>query len=161
MAAAVMVKEPVAAVGVAPNVTVVFAPGAVLKGLAGLEMTPLGRPMSEIWTGLVKPFWAFTETLTGRLVPPWETDKEFEERAMEKSAGGIEVGAVCAEPPPQPLMARKRKARINAEAAENTGVTEEEGEDGMVRRVETRRVHKRRRGCGVWWKAGGCDDGTI
>ncbi len=43
---AVIVKLPVAALVAAPKTIAVFAPDAMLSGLAGLERTPLERPES-------------------------------------------------------------------------------------------------------------------
>lgn len=41
-----MVKFPVPALGAAENSTDALEPAATLKGLAGLEMTPEGKPES-------------------------------------------------------------------------------------------------------------------
>jgi hypothetical protein len=64
------VNEPVAAFAVAPKMIWVFAPDASVKGLAGLEMTPAGRPLSEICTLPVNPFSGLTETLRELFVAP-------------------------------------------------------------------------------------------
>jgi hypothetical protein len=52
----VIVKLPVAAFGAAPKITAVFVPGAMLNGVEGFEVMPLGTPARVTWTVPVKPF---------------------------------------------------------------------------------------------------------
>src|ERR1700687_3662920 len=103
-----MVKLPGAALRSAPKTTEVFTPAAMLNGLSGLDTTAFGRPLRDIWTVPAKPFWAFTNMLTGGLVPPCGTEMEVVERVREKSWGGdvwVIWGWVV--PPPQPEESRK------------------------------------------------------
>ena len=65
-----IVKFPVVALAEAPKIREVLAPTATVKGLAGFEVTPEGSALSVTWTVAVKPFSAFTETLTEGLVAP-------------------------------------------------------------------------------------------
>jgi hypothetical protein len=65
----------------------VFAPAAMLKGLAGFDRTPLGKPASVTWTAPVNPFWPATETVMGALVAPCESESELDESVIEKSEG--------------------------------------------------------------------------
>ena len=119
MAWAVIVKLPVAALGLAPKTTIVFAPATTLKGLDGVETTSLGRLLRVIWTAAVNPFWALTSTLTGELVPPCGTETAFVERVSEKSWEG-EVWVIWdwpLAPPPQP---ERRKIRMNTESTKDT-----------------------------------------
>src|SRR6266851_5353431 len=82
------VKFPVAAFGAAPKTTEMLEPATTLKGLAGLEMTPVGRPVSVTCTLPVNPLTGFTETLSAELVLPCGTETELEERARVKSGTG-------------------------------------------------------------------------
>jgi hypothetical protein len=86
VACAVMVEVPVAEVALAANITDVFAPAAMANGLAG-----------------------FTERVSGWLTPPWGMVIEDEERAKEKSAGGM--AADCVAPPLQPERRKKEKSK--------------------------------------------------
>ena len=54
----------------APMTTGVLAPAAMLNGLSGLDVTPVGSPEIVTWTEPVKPFSAFTETLRAELLEP-------------------------------------------------------------------------------------------
>ena len=83
---AVIVKLPVAAVGVAPRTRGVFAPGATLSGPAGFDTTPVGRPVSVTCTAPAKPFWPLIEMLI-ELVAPCESESELDESVIEKSEG--------------------------------------------------------------------------
>src|ERR1700676_817872 len=68
---AITVKLPVAAVEEAPKITgVPAAPAAMLKGLAGFEVTPAGTPERLTCTVPINPFSGFTETVTAELVAP-------------------------------------------------------------------------------------------
>src|ERR1700675_3096896 len=89
---AVIVKFPVAALDAAPKTRAVLVPDAMLNGLAGFETTPLGTPASVTWIVPVKSFWPATETVIGALVPPCETDREFEESVIAKSGEGVGGG---------------------------------------------------------------------
>jgi hypothetical protein len=117
---AVIVKSPVVAFGDAPKTTAVGAEDATVKGLAGLEVTPVGRPARVTWTVLLKPFWLVREIVTGGLVAPCAKDGEEEEREIEKSAGGGGGGWMLAEappPPPHPADRALRKERVKERAS--------------------------------------------
>jgi len=92
----------VAALAAAPNTTEVLAPAATPKGLAGFDVTPLGRPLRAICTVPLNPFDPLIETLIGVLAAPWVTLREFAERTTEKSCGAGGGGWRLAVPPPQP-----------------------------------------------------------
>jgi hypothetical protein len=64
------VKVPVAADGAAPKRRLAVAPGETLKGLAGFEVTPVGRPATVIWTDPEKLFKEVTDKATCELVFP-------------------------------------------------------------------------------------------
>jgi len=85
-----MVKFPVAALGAAEKRTGLLAPAAMLKGLAGLEMTPEGKPVNVTWTAPVKPLNGSMDRLTAGAVAPCWNETEFAANAIEKSgeAGG-------------------------------------------------------------------------
>jgi hypothetical protein len=87
---AVIVKFPVLVLGAAEKRTGALEPAAILKGLAGLEMTPDGKPVQVTWTVPVKPLSGSTDKLTAGAVAPCWTATEFAENAIEKSgeAGG-------------------------------------------------------------------------
>jgi hypothetical protein len=85
---------------------------ATLKGLEGLEVTPLGRELSDTWTEPEKPLSGFTETLMAELVAPCAMEMELEERLIEKSGAGGGGGEIEEEEPPQPafMEAKERKS---------------------------------------------------
>jgi len=92
---AIMVKFPVLALGVAEKRTGVLEPAAMLKGLAGLEMTPEGNPVNVTWTEPVKPLSGSMDKLTGGPVAPCWTATELAENAIEKSGEGGDGGGGC------------------------------------------------------------------
>jgi hypothetical protein len=115
----VIVKFPVAALGAAPKTIVELAPEAMLNGLEGFEITPLGTPVNVTWTVPVKPFWPETETVTGALVAACATDSEFEESVIAKSGEGNAGGCRFAGellPPPHPAEAKRKGAKTMANA---------------------------------------------
>jgi hypothetical protein len=85
---AMMVKFPVLALGAAEKRTGALEPAAMLKGLAGLEMTPEGKPVNVTWTVPVKPLSGSMDKLTGGPVAACWTATEFAENAIEKSGEG-------------------------------------------------------------------------
>jgi hypothetical protein len=100
---AVIVKFPVAAFGLAPRTTTAFAPAAIVKGLAGFKITPLGVPASDTATVPVKPFMAATEMVMGALVAPCAIETEADENVIAKSGEGGGGGCTLADGLPPPL----------------------------------------------------------
>lgn len=83
-----MVKFPVLALGAAEKRTGVLEPAAMLKGLAGLAITPEGKPVNVTWTVPVKLLSGAMDKMAGGLVPACWTATEFAENAIEKSGEG-------------------------------------------------------------------------
>ena len=104
-----IVKFPVVALAEAPKITEVLAPAATVKGLAGFEVTPVGIAVSVTWTAPVKPFTAFTEMLTERLVAPCAMEMKFDDRARAKSATGGGGGLEDAAPQPAQIRTSERR----------------------------------------------------
>ena len=109
-ACAETVKVPARADASAPKSSEAFAPELTLNGLAGLDVTPAGRPLSVICTEPEKPLEPTMPSATGALVPPWFTETNDDEKSTEKSgcgdgAGGDEGPEA---PPPHPQQAASR-----------------------------------------------------
>jgi len=83
-----MVELPVEAFAAAEKRTGALEPTGMLKGLAGLETTPEGKPERVTWTEPVNPLSGLTDKLTAWLVAPCSTLTEFWEKPMEKSDCG-------------------------------------------------------------------------
>src|SRR5216683_3060866 len=91
MPCTVTLKFPVGALTAAPKTTGALVFAGTVKGLAGFDSTPAGKPPSVICTTPLKPFCPFTEILSAEVVAPCMTVIELDERTMEKSwaeAGG-------------------------------------------------------------------------
>src|SRR5207244_4109941 len=97
---AAAVALPVAEDESAPKITDWDAPAFTENGLAGFEVTPVGKPDSVTCTKPVKPFCAATVTLTAVLVVPCVSVRELGESVSEKSGCG--GGGCTFAPPPQP-----------------------------------------------------------
>jgi hypothetical protein len=108
---ATITEFPVEALSAAEKRMGVAEVAATLKGLVGLETTPVGRPVSVTWTVPMKPFNGLTESVIAELVEPCCRLKEFVEKLMEKSAwgGGGGGGGTPEEPPPQPMDASRKR----------------------------------------------------
>jgi hypothetical protein len=112
---AVTVTFPVLVVLDAENKTDALAPAATLNGLAGFDVTPVGKPESATCTLPEKPFNAVTERLIAELVVPCCTVTAFAPKAIEKSGeGGGGGGGVEVDPPPHPDKANSRTNRPGA-----------------------------------------------
>jgi hypothetical protein len=92
--------QPVDALGAAPNITETLWPVETENGLAGLELTPDGSPVSETCTVAEKPFCGAMETVTGELAPPCGIVIEVTENAIAKSGTGQGGWAPPPLPPP-------------------------------------------------------------
>ena len=79
----------------------VLAPPATLKGLAGLEVTPVGRELSATCTAPEKPFNGLTVTLTAGLEAFCVMEIELDDRHSAKSAAGGGGGGGLEDEPPQ------------------------------------------------------------
>src|SRR5262249_11818793 len=108
-----IVKFPVCALAAAVKSTVALLPAATENGLAGLEVTPTGKPDSVTCTLPLKPSFASTETVSPELVAPRATVTVFEERGREKSAScWVEGGGTVEEPPPHPMPDHAASSKI-------------------------------------------------
>ena len=125
-----MVKFPVDALAAAENSTGVLAAALTVKGLAGFDVTPAGKPLSVTCTVPANPLLGVTDRFTAGLVTPCWTPTEFWEKEMEKSGcggGGGSVGGgadTLEDPPPQPPIKSSSKP------------SDISGERGLLRAIE-------------------------
>jgi len=88
-------------------------PGVIANGEAGVAVTPLGSPLTEMLTVPANPFLAATETTIGGLIVPTLADNADgpTENVKSGAAGG---GAICELPPPQPTLKAMAEAITQA-----------------------------------------------
>lgn len=87
-AVATTVKLPVVASDAAENTTAVLELAATVKGLAGFELIPAGKPLNATWTVAENPPIGATDRFTAGLVTPCCRLTEAWENEMEKSGWG-------------------------------------------------------------------------
>jgi hypothetical protein len=94
----------------AEKVTCWGAPTVSINGDEAEELIPFGSPFTVTPTAPVNPFTAFSETVTGELVPPTCVEVDVGKTSILKSAVG---GGGGEDEPPQParrLALKKKKA---------------------------------------------------
>jgi hypothetical protein len=75
------------------------------------EFIPFGNPLTVMFTVPENPFTAFSETVTGKVVPPTWVETEAGETTTLKSAGVGTCG--CAEEDAHPLRTHRPMMEIN------------------------------------------------